>query len=294
MSLGWCHISILFDSTCVQEITPGTFFIKAYFFCLCFCSFIYLMERTYQQDPEWTHNVAESLMVRSAPHAPTAGSYSSAPTRVLGPRPFISDENSSSFISPPPTTTAVFNRPDAEHTHSLFHHYNEDTLQQHPAAINSPFTEPPLHPTMATSFQSPSLSKPPLMSFNESITNPPPVFQSAIPAHQPPNELTPGYEVAVAVAAAEIENNSQDKSVPWWTADDDDGFYSLGAVLFLLGFVFPPLWWVGSFWPRRTRELGGKMAERWQHMNRCMSVGFSILLVIAIIVAAVLESQSRS
>ncbi|CDS08711.1 hypothetical protein LRAMOSA10072 [Lichtheimia ramosa] len=72
---------------------------------------------------------------------------------------------------------------------------------------------------------------------------------------------------------------------PWWVSRfDEDGLLSAGALLFLFGFVFPPLWWIGSFWPRRPREHGGKMAERWQRLNRIMSIGFSILVVLAIII----------
>lgn len=72
---------------------------------------------------------------------------------------------------------------------------------------------------------------------------------------------------------------------PWWVSRfDEDGLLSAGALLFLFGFIFPPLWWIGSFWPRRPREHGGKMAERWQRLNRIMSIGFSILVVLAIII----------
>ncbi|KAF7722747.1 hypothetical protein EC973_002731 [Apophysomyces ossiformis] len=79
---------------------------------------------------------------------------------------------------------------------------------------------------------------------------------------------------------------------PWWLARyDDDGFYSVGALLFVFGFICPPLWWLGAFWPRRVHEHGGKMAERWQRLNRIASIGFSILLVLAIIIAASLYAR---
>ncbi|KAI9276964.1 hypothetical protein BDA99DRAFT_494549 [Phascolomyces articulosus] len=73
---------------------------------------------------------------------------------------------------------------------------------------------------------------------------------------------------------------------PWWVAakHDEDGIYSLGALLFIFGFIFPPLWWIGSIWPRRPRQRGGKMAERWQKLNRIMSIGFSVMLILAIII----------
>ncbi|KAG0177714.1 hypothetical protein DFQ28_005467 [Apophysomyces sp. BC1034] len=85
-----------------------------------------------------------------------------------------------------------------------------------------------------------------------------------------------------------------DEKLPWWVApndDNEDGFYSVGALLFLFGFICPPLWWLGSFWPRQAREQGGKMAERWQKLNRYMSIGFSIILIIAIIVTAAMLSR---
>lgn len=80
----------------------------------------------------------------------------------------------------------------------------------------------------------------------------------------------------------------------WWlTKDDQDGFYSLVGLFFLFGFIFPPFWWIGSLWPRHVREKGGKMAERWQKLNRIMSIGFSSLLVIFIIVFAVLYATGN-
>ncbi|KAG2194453.1 hypothetical protein INT47_003821 [Mucor saturninus] len=81
---------------------------------------------------------------------------------------------------------------------------------------------------------------------------------------------------------------------PWWlTKNDTDGFYSLPGVFFLLGFIFPPFWWIGSLWPRHVREKGGKMAERWQKLNRIMSIGFSSILVILVIVFAVLYATGN-
>ncbi|ORZ23995.1 hypothetical protein BCR42DRAFT_402017 [Absidia repens] len=79
---------------------------------------------------------------------------------------------------------------------------------------------------------------------------------------------------------------------PWWAWDHDDGIASIGAVLFLFGFIFPPLWWVGAFWPKRP-ERGGKMATRWQQLNRYFSIGFSVILVIVIIVVAALYGTSQ-
>ncbi|SAM07173.1 hypothetical protein [Absidia glauca] len=83
-----------------------------------------------------------------------------------------------------------------------------------------------------------------------------------------------------------------DEPRPWWTWDHIDGMYSIGALLFVFGFLFPPLWWIGAFWPRRP-EQGGKMAKRWQQLNRYLSIGFSIILVIVIIVVGALYGSSH-
>ncbi|CAO3589707.1 unnamed protein product [Absidia cylindrospora] len=85
----------------------------------------------------------------------------------------------------------------------------------------------------------------------------------------------------------------QQKVRPWWVGYHDDGASSMGAVLFMFGFIFPPLWWLGAFWPRRP-EQGGKMAARWQQLNRYFSIGFSIILGTVIIVVAALYATHIS
>lgn len=84
------------------------------------------------------------------------------------------------------------------------------------------------------------------------------------------------------------DQQSEESNVWWVTKNDQDGFYSICGLLFLFGFLFPPLWWIGSIWPRHVREKGGKMADRWQKLNRIMSIGFSSILIILIIVFVVL------
>lgn len=76
-------------------------------------------------------------------------------------------------------------------------------------------------------------------------------------------------------------------------------FFSLGAYLFLFGFIFPPCWWVGSFYPTRAKketmysmDENVKMAIRWRLLNRFFSLGFSTLLIIAIIVLAIIYSKT--
>lgn len=49
----------------------------------------------------------------------------------------------------------------------------------------------------------------------------------------------------------------------------------IGSILFLFGFLFPPLWWIGSFYPRRPRTSAH---ERWQMYNRLMSVISSFII----------------
>lgn len=90
-------------------------------------------------------------------------------------------------------------------------------------------------------------------------------------------------------------SEEEDEERAWWVVKEDDreGFYSIGGLLFLFGFICPPLWWIGSFWPRQVKEKGGKMADRWQKINRIMSLGFSIILIILIIVFAVLYATQR-
>ncbi|CAO3652947.1 unnamed protein product [Mucor hiemalis] len=87
----------------------------------------------------------------------------------------------------------------------------------------------------------------------------------------------------------ERSEESDVESNEWWLAkNDEDGFYSISGLLFLFGFLFPPLWWIGSIWPRHIKQRGGKMAERWQKLNRIMSIGFSTVLLILIIVFVIL------
>ncbi|KAI8064495.1 hypothetical protein BC940DRAFT_305867 [Gongronella butleri] len=100
---------------------------------------------------------------------------------------------------------------------------------------------------------------------------------------------TAGFAYASTRAAMDDAHLSYDR--PWWSMDQDDGLVSIGMFLFVFGFVLPPLWWIGAIFPRHSGRKAGKMASRWKILNRFMSLGFSILLIIAIIVLAVLYSQ---
>lgn len=66
----------------------------------------------------------------------------------------------------------------------------------------------------------------------------------------------------------ESDLESQQKQEWWLAKHDEDGFYSISGLLFIFGFLFPPFWWIGAIWPRHIKERGGKMAERWQKLNR--------------------------
>jgi len=63
--------------------------------------------------------------------------------------------------------------------------------------------------------------------------------------------------------------------VPW----EPDPLIPVGSVLFLFGFIFPPLWWIGSFFPRPSKS---KLDYRWIKINRYVSV-VSVLLVLGIV-----------
>jgi hypothetical protein len=86
------------------------------------------------------------------------------------------------------------------------------------------------------------------------------------------------------------EPEAEEEEDAWWllSKNDQDGFYSICGLLFLFGFIFPPFWWIGSIWPKHVKEKGGKMAERWQKLNRIMSLGFSSILILLVIVFVIL------
>jgi hypothetical protein len=70
---------------------------------------------------------------------------------------------------------------------------------------------------------------------------------------------------------------------------DAPQLFSMGAFFFLFGFICPPSWWVGSFYPSKPRD---KMDSRWKLLNRFFSLGFSTLLVVALIVLAIVYSKT--
>lgn len=90
-----------------------------------------------------------------------------------------------------------------------------------------------------------------------------------------------------------ITTEEEEKNAWWLSKNDQDGFYSICGLFFLFGFLFPPFWWIGSVWPKHVAERGGKMAVRWQKLNRIMSIGFSSILLILIIVFVVLYTSTN-
>lgn len=135
--------------------------------------------------------------------------------------------------------------------------------------------------------------------------------------HQPSNsQLAP--KIIAHSPSSRPDNNTQQADSTLWTYLSQDfeapsiktqntilsdhsfvttstDFFSKGAFFFLLGFIFPPFWWVGSFYPRSSKNMyidgNMKMALRWRLLNRFFSLGFSCLLVVAIIILAIFYAK---
>lgn len=114
--------------------------------------------------------------------------------------------------------------------------------------------------------------------------------ETATPTVAAPSSRPPFYQDNNNDSSTEEE---QEKNAWWLSKNDQDGFYSISGLFFLFGFLFPPFWWIGSVWPKHVAERGGKMAVRWQKLNRIMSIGFSSILLILIIVFVVLYTTTN-
>ncbi|KAL1919772.1 uncharacterized protein VTP21DRAFT_1703 [Calcarisporiella thermophila] len=68
-----------------------------------------------------------------------------------------------------------------------------------------------------------------------------------------------------------------------------DNFCTLGAWLFLFGFLFPPLWWIGAFYPRKSTA---RSESRWKRHNQLMSV-LGLLLILGIIALLIWYAVQR-
>ncbi|CAO3621274.1 unnamed protein product [Cunninghamella echinulata] len=82
------------------------------------------------------------------------------------------------------------------------------------------------------------------------------------------------------------EEEGQDNSSHY-----DLGIWTAGFFLFWFGFICPILWIIGSFWPKKVDRYG-KMAHRWQMINRAMAIGFCIILICILIAMGVWYSQT--
>ncbi len=151
--------------------------------------------------------------------------------------------------------------------------------------------------------------KPSSTSFNKYIGNhfkeDAPVFLDRLPLDSPttkdrhtPNSTLWSY-LSKDVHIKPL-NNWQDSDSVFSEASymaSSPKFFSTGAFLFLFGFICPPCWWVGSFYPANVKknikfiDEDMKMELRWRLLNRFLSLGFSVLLVIAIIVLAIVYSK---
>lgn len=58
--------------------------------------------------------------------------------------------------------------------------------------------------------------------------------------------------------------------------------YGLG--LFMFGFLFPPMWWLGSVYPRSPAT---EMQRKWRRINKLMSLGFSLVVLTVILTVLV-------
>ncbi|KAJ2955532.1 hypothetical protein NQZ79_g8489 [Umbelopsis isabellina] len=59
-----------------------------------------------------------------------------------------------------------------------------------------------------------------------------------------------------------------------------------GSLMFLFGFICPPIWWISAFYPfscfRSSQTRIPKIERRWRSANRVMAL-FSILLIAALL-----------
>jgi hypothetical protein len=66
-----------------------------------------------------------------------------------------------------------------------------------------------------------------------------------------------------------------------------DNFTKAGLYLFMGGFLFPFLWFIGSFIPKKCN--GDKRMERWRLMNRISALIFGFIVTTSAIVLVCLH-----
>ncbi|OZJ01809.1 hypothetical protein BZG36_05169 [Bifiguratus adelaidae] len=62
-----------------------------------------------------------------------------------------------------------------------------------------------------------------------------------------------------------------------------------GSLLFVFGFLMPPLWWTGAILPRKPSTI---REARWRQLNRMMSV-MSVVIVFGIIGIGIWQAKTR-
>ncbi|KAI8140146.1 hypothetical protein BJV82DRAFT_229300 [Fennellomyces sp. T-0311] len=199
-----------------------------------------------------------------------------------------------SNVSPLPPHSIIFRPPNQAESDSSFSHYIDRQFQPYSAVLQDRASLQPKAmiaepaPRQPTNIRPADIARVP----EQPVQSPErPAQHVRVP--EPSALHAPLPEDAPQQASLQHNDEERQQKYPWWilSDNDEDGFYSIGGILFLFGFICPVLWWIGACWPRHPRERAGKMAERWQQLNLIMSLGFSVLLVIALIVLAVTYSQ---
>lgn len=73
--------------------------------------------------------------------------------------------------------------------------------------------------------------------------------------------------------------------------DTPDSMCTYGLGLFMLGFIVPPAWWIGSVLPRRPKT---DMEKKWRRMNRLMSFGFSLVVLTTVLTIVIIWRFERT
>jgi hypothetical protein len=67
--------------------------------------------------------------------------------------------------------------------------------------------------------------------------------------------------------------------------DKPDPMCTYGLGLFMVGFILPPAWWIGSIIPLKPDT---EMKKKWRKMNRVMSFGFSLVVLTAVLTLVII------
>lgn len=242
---------------------------------------------------DWSLRVTENLFRHQDSSTPLSSndrssSFSPLPRSSTATTPDL-DKPYGALVSPLPSNAVVIQPADEEQS---FNRYIDTEFEPYSAVLRNRLSEASIRRASAEAGPSQSqqqqihnkVSGSTLRDGNTTITD-----DATLTAHWADFAKDLEAKGITAKGTKGYQFNPTDidtTPAPWWVApNDQDGFWSIGAVIFLFGFLCPPLWWIGAFWPRRSRERGGKMAERWQYLNRIMSIGFSVILILAIVIA---------